>query len=139
MLRAFERVASAYGHGKQKGLVLSAAMLHFLEADPRDQAACVEAVMRAELDRGVAKLLREVRRRQGYAAALRDTPLGSTPGSISGSLADASGGGGLRLASSSSSSEVRETKAGVRPRRAAKKRKAARKGIKRLPTIEDLA
>ncbi|MEM8782291.1 MAG: hypothetical protein AAGE65_05470 [Planctomycetota bacterium] len=114
VLASFERTAAVYGHGKQKGLVLTAALLHFLEADPREQARCVEEAIRADLNAGTAKLLAEARRRQAYATAQRD----------------ASEGAGLKLVGGTPP---------TKPRRAAKKRGASRKSIKRLPSFEDLA
>lgn len=139
VLSAFERVAGTYGHGKQKGLVLTAAMLHFLEADPGEQARCVEAVMRAELAHGSAKLVAEAKRRQAYAVGLRDGRSG---------LADAglaqAGGVGLKLTDAATKPEPgdrsrSESVGGVKPKRAAKKRGASKKAIKRLPRLEDLA
>ena len=121
VLAAFERTAAAYGHGKQKGLVLTAALLHFLEADPRDQARSVEAAMRADLNSGTAALLAEARRRQAYAVAIADG--GPTP---------------LRLDANPPIADPRVSLP-EKPKRAAKKRGTARSVLKRLPRLEDLA
>lgn len=121
VLAAFERTAAAYGHGKQKGLVLTAALLHFLEADPRDQARSVEAAMRADLNSGTAALLAEARRRQAYAVAKADAEPKS-----------------LRLGAFETDSDPVGSSP-VKPKRAAKKRGPARSALKRLPRLEDLA
>ncbi len=46
-----------YGHAKQKGLVLSAAMLMFLEADPSEQGKALERIMIADVRNGVDTLI----------------------------------------------------------------------------------
>ena len=57
LLQRFNEACSAYGHGKQKGLVLSAAIRMFLDADPRDQGAYLEAIFRDDIDKGVATMM----------------------------------------------------------------------------------
>jgi hypothetical protein len=47
---AFDGVCGRYGHGKQKGMVLSAAILMFLEASAANQTAFVKRVAVAEVD-----------------------------------------------------------------------------------------
>lgn len=53
---AFYAVCDTYGHGKQKGMILSAAILMFLEADPKTQGAYLKAVTGAEIDQGVREM-----------------------------------------------------------------------------------
>lgn len=53
---AFYAVCDTYGHGKQKGMILSAAILMFLEADPKTQGAYLKAVTGAEIDQGVRQM-----------------------------------------------------------------------------------
>lgn len=76
LLDAFEQVASQYGHGKQKGQVLSAALLMFLEADPREQARCVRAVFESQVDQGMQALLEQARARQTHNVTHRDERTG---------------------------------------------------------------
>jgi len=72
LLNEFNAVCRAYGHNKQKGQVLSAALMMFLEADPRDQGFWVEEVMRADVAQGIEQLLDKVRKQQGLRVASRD-------------------------------------------------------------------
>ena len=53
MHKEFYDVCEQYGHAKQKGMVLSAAILMFLEADPEDQGEHLKAVLEAEISAGV--------------------------------------------------------------------------------------
>ncbi len=47
---AFDGVCGRYGHGKQKGMVLSAAILMFMEASAEQQAAYVKRLAVAEVE-----------------------------------------------------------------------------------------
>ncbi len=49
----FYDVCKQYGHAKQKGMVLSAAILMFLESDPEDQGDYLRAVIDSEISAGV--------------------------------------------------------------------------------------
>jgi hypothetical protein len=59
LLHAFNALCGHYGHAKQKGLVLSAALHMFLEADPREQGRHLRAVLERQVDVGVQSLLAE--------------------------------------------------------------------------------
>jgi hypothetical protein len=72
MLEQFEQVTAIHGHGKQKGLVLSAAILMFLEADPRHQQRCVLAVMEQHTHQGMEQLLAEARAHQAQQVKEND-------------------------------------------------------------------
>lgn len=67
---AFRKVAEQYLG--RLGLCHSAAMLLFMEADPRTQADYLNRVYRAELDEAVEKLLEEVRGEQRKRVLERD-------------------------------------------------------------------
>lgn len=58
---AFYAVCDEYGHGKQKGMILSAAIWMFLEADPADQGRCIKAVASAEIDEGVQRMIAKLK------------------------------------------------------------------------------
>ncbi|MEL7088051.1 MAG: hypothetical protein AAGL98_06360, partial [Planctomycetota bacterium] len=72
LLNEFNAVCRAYGHNKQKGQILSAALMMFLEADPRDQGRWIQEVARADVERGVAALLQRIRQHQQLKVATRD-------------------------------------------------------------------
>jgi hypothetical protein len=50
ILHRFNQICGRYGHGKQKGMVLSAAILMFLEADSALQAEFVKRIAVASVD-----------------------------------------------------------------------------------------
>lgn len=50
LAEAFDGVCGRYGHGKQKGMVLSAAILMFIEAPAQQQADWVKRVAVAEVE-----------------------------------------------------------------------------------------
>jgi antitoxin component of RelBE/YafQ-DinJ toxin-antitoxin module len=77
LLDRFNEACRAYGHSKQKGLVLSAAIRMFLEADPREQGEYLESIFRDDIDRGVATMMEKRRRIEGDEAAAGESP--STP------------------------------------------------------------
>lgn len=64
LLGEFNEICAHYGHAKQKGLVLSAAMLMFLEADPADQGKALERIMIADVRNGVESLIERARAEQ---------------------------------------------------------------------------
>ena len=72
LLDEFNRVCQQYGHAKQKGQVLSAAMLMFLRADPSEQGRCLEDVVGADITAGVARMIERSKREQGLRIATRE-------------------------------------------------------------------
>lgn len=56
LLADFNRVCALYGHGKQKGMVLSAALLMFLEAPASEQVRFVRRAALAEVDAAASRL-----------------------------------------------------------------------------------
>jgi hypothetical protein len=50
---AFDHACSVYGHGKQKGLILAAAIRMFLDADPTEQGERIRQVFAADVLKGV--------------------------------------------------------------------------------------
>lgn len=60
----FDAVCGVYGHGKQKGLVLAAAILMFLESHPEEQGQAIERVFQADVADGVKQMLAQVRAEQ---------------------------------------------------------------------------
>ena len=64
LLNEFNEVCAHYGHGKQKGLVLSAAILAFLESDPAEQGKALERIMIADVRSGVEGLVERARAEQ---------------------------------------------------------------------------
>lgn len=80
LLDQFNVVCSHYGHAKQKGLVLSAAMLMFLRADPQDQGRCLEDLVRSDIADGVKRVIANADREQQLRAATQEalsSPLAS--------------------------------------------------------------
>ncbi|MEO0965394.1 MAG: hypothetical protein AAFY08_09760 [Planctomycetota bacterium] len=49
----FDRVSAIFGHGKQKGLILAAAIRLFLDTPPERQGELIQAVFADEVSRGV--------------------------------------------------------------------------------------
>lgn len=80
LLEQFMAVCSEYGHGKQKGLVLSAAMLMFLKADPVAQGRCIEEIMKADVADGVSRMIEKARREQGLRIATREATTAASSG-----------------------------------------------------------
>ncbi|MEM1027368.1 MAG: hypothetical protein AAGJ38_04730 [Planctomycetota bacterium] len=108
LLNEFNAVCRAYGHNKQKGQVLSAALMMFMEADPRDQGRWVEEVVKADVAQGIDQLLERVRRQQGLRVAQRDA------------------------AKTADSLAFEKDTAEAPPAKAAKKRRPAQKPVKRV-------
>lgn len=72
LLVRFNELCRTYGHNKQKGQILSAALLMFLEADPREQAEWIDAVRLAETEAGMRDLLERIRLSQSKRVADND-------------------------------------------------------------------
>ena len=87
LLEEFNGVCAQYGHGKQKGLVLSAAILMFIRADPRAQGQCIEELIKAEVAEGVQRMLERVRREQAMRVAAADAAARATGGNGDGEAA----------------------------------------------------
>ena len=71
LLAEFNEVCRHYGHGKQKGMVLSAAMLMFLEADPAQQGEVLERILISDVRSGVESMIDRARAKQAEAIAQR--------------------------------------------------------------------
>jgi hypothetical protein len=115
LLEEFNEVCAHYGHGKQKGMVLSAAILMFLRANPHAQGEFLHEIMAADIAQGVKKMLAEKvdqAKRDSAASAQLKTGVSFPQGPI-----DASH---------------------VLPRKAAKKAGKAVRGLSKLPRLEDL-
>lgn len=80
LLYEFNEVCAHYGHAKQKGLVLSAAVLMFLEADPVDQGKALERIMIADVRSGVDSLIERARSEQARRIELRQGEAQVPPG-----------------------------------------------------------
>jgi len=72
LLQEFNEVCAHYGHAKQKGLVLSAAILAFLESDPAEQGKALERIMIADVRSGVDMLVQRARAEQARRIDARD-------------------------------------------------------------------
>lgn len=72
LLVRFNELCRTYGHNKQKGQILSAALLMFLESDPREQAEWIDAVRLAETEAGMRDLLERIRLSQSKRVADND-------------------------------------------------------------------
>ena len=72
LLDEFNELCRHYGHGKQKGMVLSAAILMFLESHPAQQGDALERVLIADVRSGVDNLIAKAREEQ--ARRLADDP-----------------------------------------------------------------
>lgn len=118
LLAPFDAVCARYGHGKQKGMVLSAAILMFLEAEEARQAAFVKRIAVAQIDGHltVAGATQAVHKPGTDAGADTDTDTGTDTGTAMGTDDAATAG------------------TPHRPRLAARKvRAASRKGRRALP------
>ena len=76
LLKEFDAMCGHYGHGKQKGMVLSAAMLMFLRTDPTHQGQCLKEIAVANIESGVARLIDHIRKEQGLRVALHEAAAG---------------------------------------------------------------
>jgi len=74
LLAEFDEVCRHYGHGKQKGMVLSAAILMFLKADPVEQGECLKEVATAQITSGVQAMIHRCRLEQSQG--ISKTPQG---------------------------------------------------------------
>ena len=99
---AFRDAATQYVHSKRQGEVLAAAIAMFLEAEPHRQAAMIKRVLNAQIDQGMAGLLRDIQARQArqvdqlnpIADASEDPPVDPTKGFGVKPLGPAAGGSG---------------------------------------------
>lgn len=73
LLDEFTEVCRHYGHAKQKGLVLSAAILMFLEADPAEQGRALERILIADVRSGVDALVQRAKEEQARRIKHRQT------------------------------------------------------------------
>jgi hypothetical protein len=121
LAQEFDAVCRQYGHGKQKGLVLSAAILMFLRAHPHDQGRCLEDLAKAEIDAAVARMLDRAKKEQSLRIAARHA-------------AQHAAAIGDPLASPPSTSQTAPSSL---PRKAAKKAGQALRKITKLPRLED--
>ncbi|MEX0653110.1 MAG: hypothetical protein WD534_14370 [Phycisphaeraceae bacterium] len=74
LLAEFNEVCRHYGHAKQKGLVLSAAILLFLEADPSEQGDALERILIADVRNGVDSMITRAKKEQIERIQTRETP-----------------------------------------------------------------
>ncbi|MEX1016148.1 MAG: hypothetical protein WD534_11910 [Phycisphaeraceae bacterium] len=72
----FETICKTYGHGKQKGVVLSAAILMYLGADPQKQGEMLREVIKSDISQGVDRMI-ERARANNASTTKRITPDGS--------------------------------------------------------------
>ncbi|MFP4144666.1 MAG: hypothetical protein ACLFV3_05940 [Phycisphaeraceae bacterium] len=111
LLDEFNEACQIYGHGKQKGMVLSAAILMFLRAEPEVQGRYLEEVIRADVSAGVERMIERIRKEQALLLSTREA-----------------------------AERAQRGEPGNPPpqRKAAKKAGRPRRGLKHLPRIDDL-
>ena len=119
LLEHFNAVCLEYGHAKQTGLVLSAAIEMFLRADPVDQGQAIKSIVHAEIAEGVSRMVERGKQEQSLRIATRQA---------------AQAAAGLSPDPPTPSSKPL-------PRKAAKKAggRSAKHAIKKLPKLDDLA
>ncbi len=110
LLERFNSLCQQYGHNKQKGMVLSAAVLMFLRAEPEVQGRFLQEVATAEIEAGVKRLKNQREHEVGQLRLASDAEAGHAP-----------------------TSQKKKPK----PAKAAKKARKAKRGISRLPELED--
>ena len=94
---AFRDVASQYVHSKRQGEVLAAAIGMFLEADPHRQAEMIKRVLNAQIDQGMAGLIRDIQARQARGVRPDDSDAGEDRDAVAGdSAVDAADGFGIK-------------------------------------------
>jgi antitoxin component of RelBE/YafQ-DinJ toxin-antitoxin module len=108
LLEEFSQVCKKYGHAKQKGMVLSAAMLMFLKADPQEQGRCLEEVAVADIARGVKAMIERAKAEQYLRVSTREA---LAPGSAP--SASSAPGSTLAPGSAPSASSADKGEAGV--------------------------
>lgn len=74
LLNEFNEVCRHYGHAKQKGLVLSAAILMFLEADPAEQGEALEQILISDVRAGVDSMIVRAKQEQLERIQEREAP-----------------------------------------------------------------
>ena len=57
LMDQFNELCRNYGHGKQKGMVLSAAILMFIRSDPQTQGQFLQEIATIEIEAGVKKMM----------------------------------------------------------------------------------
>jgi hypothetical protein len=75
----FETVGMRYCHAKQQNVVMAAAMLMFLEADPEQQAGKIKEVFSAQVDLTANQLVDQARARQAERVSRDDDPHQGNP------------------------------------------------------------
>ena len=148
LLEQFNEVCGHYGHGKQKGAVLSAAMLMFLRADPESQGRCLEDIVTADIEQGVQAMLERARIEQGLRIATRraseraqdDTAIAGTSGASSRRSKRSAAKASNRVQQAKGSTQSGSSSTSPRsPRltKAARKAGKTKRGISKLPKLED--
>jgi hypothetical protein len=143
LLDEFYEVCGHYGHAKQKGQVLSAAILMFLRADPHEQGRCLEEIVSAEITSGVDQMLEKARKEQGLRVAMREASEQAQAHDRTGSsqaASDAAGSGGLADdtgPADSTASPPSEAGGAGGQKRAAKDARDAKRGRSHLPDPND--
>ncbi len=127
LLTEFNTVCQQYGHAKQKGQVLSAAILMFLRADPEAQGRCLEDIVGADITAGVAKMIDRAKREQGLRIATREA------------TSQANQQQATPCRNPACQNPVNPQASGDNPpqRQAAKKARDSRHGIRDLPQVTD--
>lgn len=69
LLDQFNEVCGHYGHAKQKGMVLSSAILMFIEADPQTQGKYLKRIATAQIESGVEEMIQRTQVALGKALA----------------------------------------------------------------------
>ena len=117
LLDEFNAVCAQYGHAKQKGMVLSAAVLMFLRSDPHTQGRFLEQVLNADISEGVQKMIARAKTEQALAVTTREA---------------------IRRAGAEEPGTLKLSPAQGKPRvkKAAKKAGKARTGVKKLPKLD---
>ena len=120
LLEEFNGLCRHYGHGKQKGMVLSAAMLMFLRSEPKTQGRFLQEIATLEIEAGVKRMMERA----------QSDP---TPGTHRKP--------GLHLTGETPPKPAeektpRQTKS-KKQAKAAKKAGKAKRGIKKLPKLDD--
>ena len=73
----FDAVCAAYGHGKQKGMVLAAAMRMFMDAEPMHQGRVMQQVMQQQIELGMETV--QESRKAAKVAGKRKKPIHRRP------------------------------------------------------------
>lgn len=119
LLEQFNEVCKHYGHAKQKGMVLSAAILMFLRANPETQGQHLQEIATAQIDIGVKKMIEQTKTGQGLRIAPSPPANNNvtTPGEAT--------------------PDPHTAPKPQRPSKAAKRARKAKRGISKLPKLDD--